>query len=94
LLYFEQKEKSLQVFILQAFISVDDRGFEPLTSTVSKMAEGNFHLYFLELSAIFELFTANCLNWLNNIVLLWRNRIVTSGAKVSRHSIMNLNLKH
>ena len=27
-------------------------------------------------------------------VLLFRNRIITSGAKVSRHSIMNLNFKH
>lgn len=64
------------------------------TREVSKKAEGNFYLSFLELSATFELFTANCLNWLNNIVLLLRNRIVTSGAKVSRHSIMNLNVKH
>jgi len=64
------------------------------TREISNKAEGNFYLSFLELSANFELFTANCLNWLNNIELLLQNRNVTSGAKVSPHSIMNLNFKH
>lgn len=61
---------------------------------ISKKAEGNYYRSFLELSATFKLFTANYLNWLNNIILLLRNRIVTSGAKVSPHSIVNLNFKH
>jgi len=41
-----------------------------------------------------ELFTAHCLNRLNGMVFLLRNRIVTCGAKVSRHSTLNHNLKH
>jgi hypothetical protein len=64
------------------------------TREISKKAEENFYLSFLELSANFKLFTANCLNWLNNIELLYQNSIVTNGANVSPGRIMNLNCKH
>ena len=40
------------------------------TREVSNKAHGNFYASFLKLSACIEPFTANYLNWLNDIVLV------------------------
>lgn len=39
-------------------------------------------------------FAGNDYHLMNNMVFLWRNRIVISEAKISRHSTLNHILKH